>query len=214
MNIPDLTKSSVLPHWDLACEHLKAADPRFIPLIRMYPQDRLSGSGDGFRTLANAIVGQQISIKAAESIWTRLMALTGGMTPGRILAQSREDLRAAGLSQRKVEYFYALAEAFHQEVINPRAWPHQSDEEILQALVGLRGIGRWTAQMFLIFHLHRPDVLPVDDIGLQKSAARFFGRDDRLTPGELMVLTEGWRPWRTVGTWYLWRNLDPLPVVY
>lgn len=208
--------------WDKACEELRSADHALGSLMDAYASERLSGSGEPFRTLANAIVGQQISVKAASSIWARLEAGLGDMSPSRALAARDENLRAWGLSGRKVEYFKGLAEAFIQERIQPSTWHGLSDEEIIASLTSLRGIGRWTAEMFLIFHLHRPDVLPLDDIAFIRAAWLHYGwaGEDGIFPGaramaqKVAAYAEGWRPWRTVAVWYLWRSLDPEPVVY
>lgn len=206
--------SSVLPFWDQACEALAAQEPGFQALFDRYPGQILSGSGDPFQTLANAIIGQQISVTAAQAIWDRLAARLGAVTPGACLTQTLEDLRALGLSYRKAEYLQGLARGFLEGALTPEAWPGMSDQAVEAQLVSLRGIGPWTAQMFLIFHLHRPDVLPVLDIGLQKAAAKFFGLSGKLEIPELEARAEAWRPWRTVATWYLWRTLDPIPIVY
>lgn len=187
-----------------------------------YAPDRLSGSGDPFRTLANAIVGQQISVKAAASIWGRLEAGLGSMDPAAVLTARDEDLRAWGLSGRKVEYFKGLALAFAEGRIQPENWASESDEDIVKSLSSLKGIGRWTAEMFLIFFLHRPDVLPLDDIALIRACWLFYQwKDPALAqPGpqdmaaRVAQYGEVWRPWRTVAVWYLWRSLDPEPVVY
>jgi DNA-3-methyladenine glycosylase II len=208
------TRSSVLPRWQEACAYLAVAEPLLEPLFRKYHPERLVGSGDGFQTLANAITGQQISVKAAASIWQRLNAAVGSMTPQRVLAVPEQRLREAGLSVRKVQYLQGLARAFAAGEIDPARWPEQDDRTVIHSLVQFKGIGQWTAEMFLIFHLHRPDVLPLDDIGLLKAAARLFSQEGKMDPRELAHRAEVWRPWRTVATWYLWRSLDPTPVVY
>ena len=153
-------------------------------------------------------------MKAASAIFGRLSVLLGSWTPGAVGQVSDTALREAGLSVRKVEYFRGLADAFSDETVDPVRWEAESDAQVLKELVSLRGIGRWTAEMFLIFHLQRPDVLPLDDLGLLQSAARQFGWDYPFPPARLADRAEAWRPWRTVGVWYLWRALDPEPVVY
>lgn len=200
--------------WTWALDHLRTADPELALLFDRFPDERIQTSGDAFQVLANAIVGQQISVKAASAIFGRLSTLLGEWTPGAVARASVGDLRAAGLSVRKVEYFRGLAAAFQDGTIDPARWEAETDAQVLKELVSLRGIGRWTAEMFLIFHLQRPDVLPLDDIGLLKSAARQFGWDYPFDPKVLETRAEAWRPWRTVGVWYLWRALDPEPVVY
>jgi len=200
--------------WDQALQHLRGADPDLSPLFDRFPGEAIQTSGDPFQVLANAIVGQQISVKAAAAIFGRLSLLLGNWNPAAVARVSDDELRTAGLSARKVEYFRGLASSFASGTIDPVRWESESDAQVLRELVALRGIGRWTAEMFLIFHLKRPDILPLDDIGLLKSAARQFGWEYPFETSRLEDRAESWRPWRTVGVWYLWRALDPEPVIY
>ncbi|TVQ28806.1 MAG: DNA-3-methyladenine glycosylase 2 family protein [Spirochaetaceae bacterium] len=205
------------PYWADACAALAAADPVLAELIERHRADVLTGSGDGFRTLLNAIVGQQISVSAAASIWGRLTDLLPGLSPGDVAAAAHEALRAVGLSNRKAEYVVGIARAFADGSIDPDAWVSMDDADVTAQLVSLRGVGPWTAQMVLIFHLHRPDVLPTGDIGLVNAAARLYGWTASTLPGRAARLrdhAERWRPWRTVATWYIWRDLDAEPVIY
>jgi len=206
---------SVLPYWEKACAHLMAQEPLFQKLIRRFPQERLEGSGSAYQTLINSVVGQQISVKAALSIWMRLCALMPHCEPQEFLELTEEQLTAVGLSKNKKLSLKEISLAFAQGKINPDLWPQQEDKVILEDLSSLRGVGPWTAQMFLIFYLHRPNVLPLGDIGLLKGAAKFFSLTvDKMDPGELEQKAKKWEPYRTVGTWYLWRSLDPIPIVY
>jgi len=200
--------------WTQACRHLQGSDPELSVLFDRFPGERIQTSGVPFQVLANSIVGQQISVKAASAIFGRLSTLLGEWNPGAVGRVTDEALREAGLSVRKVEYFRGLAAAFLDGTLDPGRWETESDSQVIQELVSLRGIGRWTAEMFLIFHLQRPDILPLDDLGLLQSAARLFGWDYPFDPKHLETRAEAWKPWRTVGTWYLWRALDPEPVVY
>lgn len=200
-------------YWEEACSRLANRDSVLKGLIQQHRDDRLSGSGDAFRTLANAIVGQQISVLAAERVWERLQAIhpEGKVEPARVLETPPQQLRAAGLSRRKVEYLQGAAEAFQQGTIDPERWSSMSDNDVRSELITLRGIGPWTADMMLIFYLHRPDVLPLEDIGLVRGAARLYGWE---SVTELRDHAESWRPWRTVATWFIWRDLDAEPVIY
>ena len=183
-------------------------------LVQRYPGIALESRGDAFGTLARSIVGQQISVKAADSVWTRFVVAVGAVTPDDVLRAGTEGLQGCGLSGRKIEYVLDLAAHFVGQRILPDAWPTMSDEAVIAELTHIRGIGRWTAEMFLIFNLLRPDVFPIDDIGLQRAVALHYLDGERPLRKDLVVLGERWRPWRTVATWYLWRSLDPLPVVY
>ncbi len=200
--------------WRQAVVHLSKVEPVFAELARLFPNEFIRSSGSAFQVLANSIVGQQISVKAAAAIFGRLTALLGRWEPAAVDGVTDEQLRSAGLSVRKVQYFRGLAAAFVDGVIDPRRWESETDAQVMKELISLKGIGRWTAEMFLIFHLKRPDVFPIDDIGLLKSAARAFGWEYPFDPQRLEARAEAWRPWRTVGVWYLWRALDPQLVVY
>jgi DNA-3-methyladenine glycosylase II len=183
-------------------------------IMRRHPRIFLVRRGEPFLTLARAIVGQQISVKAAQSVWDRLVACVGEVTPEKILLKERPVLRACGLSDRKTEYIADLAQHFADGKIHVGRWPRMTDEEIIAELVEVRGIGRWTAEMFLIFNLLRPDVFPLDDLGLQKAICLSYYSRKKVSLKTMRRLGESWRPWRSVATWYLWRSLDPLPVEY
>ena len=193
---------------------LRRADPVMSDIMRAHRGTSLVRRGEPFLTLARAIVGQQISVKAAQSVWNRLVLVVPEMVPEHVLAQERPRLRACGLSDRKVEYIADLAKHFADGTIHVARWPQMSDEEVIAELVQVRGIGRWTAEMFLIFNLLRPDVLPLDDLGLQKAIRLRYFRGRKVSPARMRRLGEQWQPWRSVATWYLWRSLDPVPVEY
>jgi DNA-3-methyladenine glycosylase II len=201
-------------YWDRAKRALARRDPVIAGIIRTHPKVFLSRRGEAFMTLARAIVGQQISVKAAQSVWDRFAACVGEVTPEKVLSKDRPVLRACGLSDRKTEYIADLAQHFADGAIRVQRWPQMSDEEIIAELVEVRGIGRWTAEMFLIFNLLRPDVFPLDDLGLQKAIRISYYKERKVSLNAMRRLGESWRPWRSVATWYLWRSLDPLPVEY
>jgi len=201
-------------YWPAACEFLAATDPVLAQLIACYPDTVLRTRGDPFQTLARAIVGQQISVKAADSVWGRLEAELTTIRPETFLRHDFDRLTGCGLSRRKAEYLTDLASHFIDGKIIPQRWQTLTDTEVITELVDVRGIGRWTAEMFLIFHLLRPDVWPVDDIGLQKAIALHYQTQARPTPAELRQYGQRFAPWRTVATWYLWRSLDPVVVNY
>jgi DNA-3-methyladenine glycosylase II len=209
-------------YWDDAAAALGRRDRVLKRLIRSYPDIHLKRRSDAFTTLARAIVGQQISVKAADTIWWRLVAAVSDaprrgfprLDPARIAAIGHLPLRGCGLSQRKAEYLTDLADHFASGRLDPRHWKTLDDEALIAALVDVKGIGRWTAEMFLIFHELRPDVLPVDDIGLQRAIALHYNRGERLSIAAMREMALVWQPYRSVATWYLWRSLDPLPVEY
>jgi len=201
-------------YWERAKRALRRADPVMGGIIGRHPRVHMVARGDAFLTLARAIAGQQISVKAAQSVWNRVVNLCVEMTPDRVLAQQRPSLRACGLSDRKVEYIADLARHFADGTVHVARWPQMDDEEVIAELVQVRGIGRWTAEMFLMFNLLRPNVLPLDDLGLQKAMRVSYFRGRKVSVARMRKLGETWQPYRSVATWYLWRSLDPLPVEY
>jgi DNA-3-methyladenine glycosylase II len=202
-------------YWDDACRHLARRDRVMKKLIPKFGEVRLHSNGDAFTTLARSIVAQQVSVKAAQSVWHKLVGIVGGATdhlePTGVLAKELPALRGAGLSARKVEYLADLARHFDAGTVHPDQWTQMDDEAIIDELVAIRGIGRWTAEMFLIFHLTRPNVLPLDDVGLIRGISENYFSGEPVSRAEARELGEGWSPYRSVATWYLWRSLDPLP---
>ncbi|MBX3623888.1 MAG: DNA-3-methyladenine glycosylase 2 family protein [Rhizobacter sp.] len=187
-------------------------------LIPQCGEGQLQSRGDAFTTLARSIVGQQISVKAAQAVWDRFVALMDG-APTRVLPAAVAQieaavLRSAGLSARKVEYLLDLAQHFESGKVHVRQWQQMDDEAIIEELVAIRGIGRWTAEMFLIFHLMRPNVLPLDDVGLIKGISINYFSGEPVSRAEAREVGDAWAPFRSVATWYIWRSLDPLPVAY
>jgi DNA-3-methyladenine glycosylase II len=199
-------------YWSTATQALAACDPVLAALIARHRALEVGSRGDAFQTLARAVVGQQISVKAAQSVWARLVAAAGVMTPAAIVAADVATLRAAGLSVRKAEYVQDLARHFAAGAIDMQSWPELDDETIIAQLIEVRGIGRWTAEMFLIFNLARPDVLPLADLGLQRALQLNYGRGRPLGQRRLHRVTRAWAPWRSVATWYMWRSLEVVPV--
>lgn len=201
-------------YWAEACEHLAKRDRVMKRLIPQFGNACLQSRGDAFVTLARSIVGQQISVKAAQSVWNRFEALPRRMTPASVLKLKVDDMRAAGLSARKVEYLVDLALHFSSKQIHVNQWDEMEDEAIIAELVAIRGIGRWTAEMFLIFHLMRPDVLPLDDAGLIKGISQNYFSGEPVSRSDAREVGAAWQPWRSVATWYMWRSLEPIPVAY
>jgi DNA-3-methyladenine glycosylase II len=203
------------PHfWDEACKHLVKKDRVMKRLIPQFGDACLETRGDAFVTLARSIVGQQISVKAAQTVWNRFALLLRKLTPPNVLKLKVDDMRAAGLSARKVEYLVDLALHFDSGVLHVKAWDAMSDDEIVAELIAIRGIGRWTAEMFLIFHLMRPNVLPLDDVGLINGISQNYFSGDVVSRSDAREVAAAWAPYCTVATWYIWRSLDPVPVEY
>ncbi|NJD25627.1 MAG: DNA-3-methyladenine glycosylase 2 family protein [Betaproteobacteria bacterium] len=201
-------------YWLQATRELAATDPGMAELVARYEGVGLASRGDAFGTLARSIIGQQISVKAAEAVWQRFSAALPQVTPQAVLAAGSAGLAGCGLSGRKTEYLIDLAAHFSSGRLDPTAWDTLDDEALIALLVDVRGIGRWTAEMFLIFNQLRPDVFPLDDLGLQRAIHERYFAGEKQPRRNLASFGERWRPWRSVATWLLWRSLDPLPVEY
>ena len=202
-------------YWEQACRELMKQDRILKKLIPKFGSGFLVTRGDAFNTLARSIVGQQISVAAAQSVWNRvLLTSKNKVNPKNILALSVEELRAAGLSGRKVEYIRDLADHFHSGRLHASQWKDMEDEAVIKELSDIRGIGRWTAEMFLIFNLVRPNILPLDDVGLIKAISLNYFSGEPVSRHEAREVAANWAPWRTVATWYMWRSIDPIAVEY
>ena len=200
-------------YWDDACRHLVKRDRVMKKLIPKFGDARLQSNGDAFTTLARSIVGQQVSTKSAQGVWRKLVAAVDGpdvelLQPATVLRLASETLKGVGLSGRKVEYLSDLARHFSDGAVHVGQWHGMDDEAIIEELVAIRGIGRWTAEMFLIFHLLRPNVLPLDDPNLIRGISENYFSGEPVSRAEARELGDGWAPYRSVATWYLWRSLD------
>ena len=201
-------------YWEEAKVHLAKRDKVLRGIIRAHPDANLRTRGDAFKTLARSIVGQQISVKAAQAVWERFEVLSGTVAPAAVVGLEEAAMRAAGLSHMKIAYLKDLAQRFHEGALQPRRWSAMDDEAVIADLVQVKGIGRWSVEMFLIFHLMRPNVLPLDDLGLQRAMERLYNAGEELTKDGMRAIAKPWQPWNSVATWYLWRSLDPVPVEY
>jgi DNA-3-methyladenine glycosylase II len=211
---PDVVTVFTPDYWEEACKYLAKKDRVMKRLIPQFGDACLESRGDAFTTLARSIVGQQISVKAAQSVWDRFAKLPRKMAPGNVLKLKVDDMRAAGLSARKVEYLVDLALHFDSGAVHVDSWKDMDDEAIIAELVAIRGIGRWTAEMFLIFYLMRPNVLPLDDLGLINGISKNYFSGDPVSRSDAREVAAAWTPYCSVATWYIWRSLEPVPVAY
>lgn len=202
-------------YWEEASRQLMKRDRILRKLIPLYGQEALQHSASPFMTLARAIVGQQVALRTADAIWLRLVQACGDqLSPETVLSQEETALRELGLPKRKVEYIRDLALHFNQRKIKPETWGEMADEAVITELCAIRGVGRWTAEMFLIFNLHRPNVLPLDDAGLLKAISQHYFSGEPVSRFEAREVAQAWAPWCTVATWHLWRSLDTVAVRY
>jgi DNA-3-methyladenine glycosylase II len=211
---PRLLASNTPTYWEEAKIELMKRDRILNKLIPQFGDLQLVGRGEPFSTLARSIIGQQISVKAAETVWQRFLATCPKCNPQQVIKAGPENLAACGLSKRKTEYILDLAGHFKAKRVHPDKWVEMEDEEVIAEMVQIRGIGRWTAEMFLIFNLLRPNVLPLDDLGLLKGISINYFSGEPVSRSDAREVSANWEPWRTVATWYLWRSLDPVPVEY
>ena len=201
-------------YWRRACAELSAKDPVMANLIGRFKRSYLSGGRDAFTTLCRAVVGQQISLQAADNIWQRLEAHFGTMKPTAIHYCHFKTLRQCGLSAQKAQYLKNIAHFFVHQKITPAYWHRHEFEELQNTLLAIKGIGYWTFEMFAIFYLKYPDILPLGDLGLLNAIYKAYNHGKKLPTKRLAKITKRWQPWCTVATWYLWRSIDPEPVVY
>ena len=200
-------------YWSQACAELCVKDPVLAKVIKKYPEPILTSKGDLFSTLIRSIVGQQISVLAADAVWGRFSALVGEISPELILKPTPEALKNCGLSARKVDYIRGISETWTKEYAEID-WEILSDDEVKRKLIALRGVGPWTAEMILMFSLLRPDIFPIDDIGAIRAIENIYNGGEVMSKEDLLDQAENWAPWRTVATWFLWRTIDDEPVEY
>jgi len=205
---PDETRPA---YWDRACADLVKRDRIMKKLIPKFGPVHLLNRGDPFVTLTRSVVGQQSTVASAQATWERIETACPKLVPQQIIKLGSAKLLACGLSKRKTEYILDLAQHFVSGALHIAKWATMDDEAVIAELTQIRGIGRWTAEMFLIFNLSRPDVLPLDDLGLIRAISVNYFSGEPVTRSEAREVAANWEPWRTVATWYMWRSLDPLP---
>lgn len=205
-----------LPSKAIILKHFDERDAVMARVIRETGPFKLKRNRNYFQVLCKAIVGQQISIKAAESITRRFQNIFTGSrpTPEKVQGLTEKQLREVGLSNQKVKYMKDLSAKFLDGSVRPQRMAHQDNEEIIKQLTGVYGVGRWTAEMFLIFSLNRLDVLPVGDLGLRAGVKQLYNMRALPTPDRVRTLGKKWQPFETVGTWYTWRSMDEEVVTY
>lgn len=200
-------------YWAKAVEYLKSNDPILSEIIDENLHPFLSPNGNVGNTLIKSIVGQQISVKAADSVWRKMEDLLGTVIPENIVLYDLQDLRECGLSMRKSEYMLDFSRLW-VDSLSDLDWFSMDDEGVRSRLLEIRGVGPWTVDMVMIFALGQPDILPLGDIGLIRAIEKTYARGSNLGVEEILDISTGWSPYKTVATWYLWRVIDPEPVNY
>jgi DNA-3-methyladenine glycosylase II len=200
-------------YWEKGKKELKKIDKNIKKIIELYEFPSLTTRENMFYTLIRSIVGQQISVRAADTIWDKIVNEAKEIRPEIIYSMDENTMRDCGLSKRKVEYMKAVSEKWLNgyDKIN---WHELSDEAVTEKLVEIRGIGKWTAEMILIFTLMRPDIFPMGDIGAIRALEKIYNKGQKMNKEQIEEIVKKWKPWRTIATWYLWRSIDPVPVQY
>lgn len=200
-------------YWTKAVKHLRLADPILSDIIDENLRPFLSPNGNVGNTLIKSIVGQQISVKAADSVWRQMEGLLGTVVPENIVLYNLQDLRGCGLSMRKSEYILDFSRLW-VDSLSDLDWFSMDGDGVRSRLLEIRGVGPWTVDMVMIFALGQPDILPLGDIGLIRAIEKTYAGGSNLGVEEILDISTGWSPYRTVATWYLWRVVDPEPVNY
>lgn len=211
-----LFKMSNPYYWQESIEYLTKTDPKLGKLFKQYSNYGISSRGEALETLMRSIVGQQISIQAAASVWSKLAKLIGNINPDKVLSASFEDLKSCGLSKQKTQYIINIAEHFKtKKITNHSYWDERSYQTIYDELITIKGIGPWTAEMFGMFYLLEKDIFPIKDIGIIRAMNQVYGNEgEALDLNEIIKIADKWKPYRSVACWFLWRSIDSEEVAY
>jgi len=207
-------KNSEAVWWNEAKSYLMLNDPIMKKIILKHGEGSLQSRGEPFIALCRTIIGQQISVKAAASIWNKFQAGIKNIIPINIINFGNTNLRSFGLSNKKVEYIISLSSFMIENPSAINSWKKMSDEKVINELCKIKGIGPWSAEMFLMFVFLRQDILPLGDLGLRRSVGINYLQKHDPTYEEVEQVAKKWKPYRTAATWYLWRSIDPMPVSY
>ena len=211
-----LFKMSNPYYWQESIEYLTKTDPKLGKLFKQYSNYGISSRGEALETLMRSIVGQQISIQAAASVWGKLAKLIRNINPDKVLSASFEELKSCGLSKQKTQYIINIAEHFKtKKITNHSYWDERSYQTIYDELITIKGIGPWTAEMFGMFYLLEKDIFPIKDIGIIRAMNQVYGNEgEALDLNEIIKIADKWKPYRSVACWFLWRSIDSEEVAY
>ena len=203
-------------YWQESIEYLTKTDPQLAKILKQYSQYSITSSGEALETLLRSIVGQQISVKAAASVWKKLTNLIGSIKSENILSASSENLKSCGLSKQKTQYIINIAEHFKaNDIVSHSYWKGRTYLSIYDELITIKGIGPWTAEMFGMFYLLEKDIFPIKDVGIIRAMNRLYGNNNKvLGLDEIIKISDTWKPYRSVACWFLWRSIDSKEVLY
>jgi len=206
---------SLPAYWQQSKEFLTHADPKLAKLILEHQHYSISSRGEALETLLRSIVGQQISVQAAASVWGKLEKKIGKIKPENVILMSFEELKSCGLSKQKVQYIINICNHFINFSIKDHLyWENRSFESIYDELITIKGVGPWTAEMFGMFYLLEKDIFPIKDIGIIRAMNQIYGEGKPLSLEKIIAISETWRPYRSVACWFLWRSIDSEEVLY
>ena len=209
-----MKKNKKADWWKEAVFYLSDNDPIMKNIINNHNEDYLQSRDDPFNALCRTIIGQQISVKAAASIWNKFETSTKNINPKNVIKYGNNNIRKCGISNKKVEYIIGLSNFFIENPDSVNLWKKMDDKSIIKELCQLKGIGPWSAEMFLMFCLLRPDVLPLGDLGLRRAVGKNYLNTFDPTYEEVEKVAKKWIPYRSAATWFLWKSIDPIPVAY
>mgnify|MGYP001315373508 FL=1 len=209
-----MKKNKKADWWEQAVFYLSDNDPIMKNIINNHNEDYLQSRDDPFNALCRTIIGQQISVKAAASIWNKFATGTKNINPKNVIKYGNNNIRKCGISNKKVEYIIGLSNFFIENPDSVNLWNKMDDKSIIKELCQLKGIGPWSAEIFLMFCLLRPDVLPLGDLGLRRAVGKNYLNTFDPTYEEVEKVAKKWIPYRSAATWFLWKSIDPIPVAY
>jgi len=202
-------------YWQDSVHYLTKTDKSLGCIINQYKDYSISSRGEAYETLVRSIVGQQISIQAASSVWNKVISLVKIIEPNEVLLTSRENLKLCGLSKQKIQYIYNISEHFiANNIINNSYWEERTYLSIYEELITIKGIGSWTAEMFGMFHLLEKDIFPLKDVGVIRAMNQVYNNGQKLDIDKIIEISDTWRPYRSVACWFLWRSIDSEEVLY
>ena len=203
-------------YWQESIEYLTKTDSQLAKILKQHSQYSITSRGEALETLLRSIVGQQISVKAAASVWKKLTNLIGSIKSENVLSASSENLKSCGLSKQKTQYIINIAEHFKaNDIANHSYWKGRTYLNIYDELITIKGIGPWTAEMFGMFYLLEKDIFPIKDVGIIRAMNRLYGNNNKvLDLDEIIKISDAWKPYRSVACWFLWRSIDSKEVLY
>ena len=202
-------------YWKQSKEFLSNADPKLAKLISNHPEYSISSRGDALESLLRSIIGQQISVQAAASVWGKFEKKIEVIEPKNVLAVSFEELKSCGLSKQKVQYITNICNHFiNNQITDHSYWKGRTYKSVYDELITIKGIGPWTAEMFGMFYLLEKDIFPIKDVGIIRAINQLYGNGKLLSIENIIAISDTWRPYRSVACWFLWRSIDSEDVLY